>query len=121
MDSDELIDFVQDFAGLGGHFWLPVNTYSSGMRSRLAFGNSMGIAFDTYLVDEVTAVGDSDFKNKSKLLFWERMKSAGAIIATHSMGQVRDICDCAVVMENGQMSFFDNVEEGIAQHERNMR
>lgn len=121
VDSDELIDFVQDFAGLGGHFWLPVNTYSSGMRSRLAFGNSMGIAFDTYLVDEVTAVGDSDFKNKSKLLFWERMKSAGAIIATHSMGQVRDICDCAVVMENGQMSFFDNVEEGIAQHERNMR
>ncbi len=65
VDSDELVEFTRDFAELGPHFNLPVRSYSSGMISRLAFGVSMGIAFDTYLVDEVTAVGDAVFRQKS--------------------------------------------------------
>ena len=50
VDTDELVEFVQGFAGLGQHFHLPFRTYSSGMRSRLAFDVSMGIPFGTYLV-----------------------------------------------------------------------
>jgi len=65
VDTDELLEFVEDFAELGAHFHLPVRNYSSGMKSRLAFGISIGIPFDTYLVDEVTAVGDASFKRKS--------------------------------------------------------
>lgn len=121
VDTDELIDFVRDFAGLGAHFNLPFRTYSSGMKSRLAFGVSMGIAFDTYLVDEVTAVGDAAFKDKSNALFKARMAHSGAVVVSHGMGLVRDLCDAAAVLENGRLVYYDDVEAAIEQHERNMR
>ena len=121
VDTDELIEFVRDFAELGVHFQLPLKTYSSGMRSRLAFGVSMGVAFDTYLVDEITAVGDQAFKNRSDQLFKQRMKTAGAVVVSHSMGQIRELCDAAAVLENGNLLYYDNVGEGIARHESNMK
>lgn len=120
VDTDELIDFVEDFAGLGVHFHLPLRTYSSGMKSRLAFGVSMGVAFDTYLVDEVTAVGDASFKARSDALFKARMKSAGAVVVSHSMDQIRRLCDAVVVLENGDLRYYDDVGKGIAQHNKNM-
>lgn len=120
VDTDELIDFVEDFAGLGVHFHLPVRTYSSGMKSRLAFGVSMGVAFDTYLVDEVTAVGDASFKARSDELFKARMKNAGAVVVSHSMGQIRSLCDAVVVLENGDLHYYDDVEKGIIRHNKNM-
>ena len=120
-DSDELVAFVEDFAELGPHFHLPVRTYSSGMRSRLAFGVSMGIRFDTYLVDEVTAVGDAAFRSRSDRIFRDRMREAGAVMVSHSMKQVRDTCAAGAVLENGHLTYYDNVEEAIAHHERNMR
>ncbi|MEC8796783.1 MAG: ATP-binding cassette domain-containing protein, partial [Pseudomonadota bacterium] len=58
VDTDEMLDAVARFTGLGAHFHTPVKTYSAGMRARLAFAVSMAIPFDTYLVDEVTSVGD---------------------------------------------------------------
>ncbi|MFX4296231.1 ABC transporter ATP-binding protein [Sulfitobacter sp. DFL-23] len=85
VDTGDLVDFVQGFAEVGQHFHLPLKSYSSGMKSRLAFGTSMGIAFDTYLIDEVTAVGD-----------------AGA------------------VLERGTLTYYDDLEEAIDHHERNM-
>ncbi len=120
-DTDELVDFVEDFAGLGMHFRLPLKTYSSGMRSRLAFGVSMGIPFDTYLVDEVTSVGDAAFKAKSAQVFLARMKTAGAFVVGHSMGMIRELCQVGAVLEDGQMHYYDNVSDAIAHHERNMR
>jgi len=120
VDSDELAEFVEDFAGLGVHFRLPFRTYSSGMKSRLAFGVSMGIHFDTYLVDEVTAVGDAVFQTKSKSVFMARMKQAGAVVVTHSMDQIRGMCDAVAVLENGQLYYYDDVEAGIRHHSRNM-
>ena len=78
VDTEELIDFVADFAELGMNFNEPVRTYSSGMRARLNFGMSMGIKFDTYLIDEVSAVGDAGFKKKSRIVFDERMSNAGS-------------------------------------------
>lgn len=120
VDTEELLRFVEDFAELGPHFYAPVRNYSAGMRSRLAFGVSIGIPFDTYLVDEVTSVGDAAFKLKSKVLFQERMKAAGAVVVTHSMTQIRDLCQAGAVLENGQLTYYDDVEDAIAHHERNM-
>ncbi|WP_419204489.1 hypothetical protein [Bordetella trematum] len=54
----KIIDYVEDFADLGDHFDRPVNTYSSGMRGRLAFGLSFSFDFDYYLVDEALSVGE---------------------------------------------------------------
>lgn len=120
VDTDSLIAYVKDFAQLGPHFNAPVRSYSSGMKSRLAFGVSIGIPFDTYLVDEVTAVGDANFKMKSRVVFNERMKTAGAVVVTHSMPQVRQLCQAGAVLENGQLTYYDDVEEAIEHHHRNM-
>ncbi len=120
VDGDELVDFTASFADLGAHFRLPFRTYSSGMKARLAFGVSMGIAFDTYLVDEVTAVGDAAFRAKSNDLFQERMQTAGSVVVSHSMGMVRELCDAAVVLEAGQLTYFDDVDAAISDHERNL-
>ncbi|HBS49321.1 MAG TPA: ABC transporter ATP-binding protein [Rhodobacteraceae bacterium] len=120
VDTDELLAFVEDFAEIGKFFHMPVRTYSSGMRSRLTFGASMGIHFDTYLVDEVTAVGDAIFKRKSRAVFAERMKRSGAILVSHSMAQVRQYCDSGIVLADGQLEFFDDLEEAIARHHKLM-
>jgi capsular polysaccharide transport system ATP-binding protein len=120
VDGDELIDFTASFADLGAHFRLPFRTYSSGMKARLAFGVSMGIAFDTYLVDEVTAVGDAAFRAKSNDLFQARMQQAGSVVVSHSMGLVRELCDAAAVLEAGHLIYYDDVDAAIAHHERNL-
>lgn len=117
VDTDELAAFVEDFAEIGEHFHMPLRTYSSGMRSRLAFGVSMGIKFDTYLIDEATATGDARFRKKSKEVFAERMHSASAIMVSHSMNDVRNFCDSGLVLHNGHIEVYDDVEEAIARHE----
>ncbi|MEQ6250818.1 ABC transporter ATP-binding protein [Sulfitobacter sp. HNIBRBA3233] len=121
VDTEELTEFVRRFSELGGHFHQPVHTYSSGMRSRLGFACSMGIHFDWYLVDEVTAVGDAAFKEKSKEIFLDRMRNSSAVFVSHSLGDIRNVCDAAVVLEDGRMRYYRDLEEGIERHEFNMR
>ncbi len=120
VDTDGLLDFVEDFAEIGRHFHEPVLSYSSGMRARLTFGASMGIHFDTYLVDEVTAVGDARFKRKSRAVFRERMKISDAILVSHEMGQVRQFCDAGLVLENGRLTYFEDLEQAIELHQELM-
>ena len=120
VDTDEMLDFVQDFAELGQHFYLPVRTYSSGMRARLAFGISMAVPFDTYLVDEVAAVGDQAFKAKSNRVFNERMRNAGAIVVSHSMGMLRRTCQAGAVLEGGKLNYYHDIEDAIQVHLANM-
>lgn len=114
VDTDELLDFVAGFAELGMHFHQPVRTYSSGMRARLGFGVSMGIRFDTYLVDEVTSVGDSNFRSKSEAVFLDRMAQSGAILVTHAPPMMRRMCQAGMVLENGDLTYFDDVADAIA-------
>ncbi|MEP3640179.1 MAG: ABC transporter ATP-binding protein [Paracoccaceae bacterium] len=116
VDTEALIDFVADFSELGRQFHMPVRTYSSGMRSRLTFGASMGIKFDTYLVDEVTAVGDASFKAKSRTVFRERMNTSSAILVSHDTKQIREFCDAAIVLESGHLRYFEDLNEGIKYH-----
>ncbi|MEM6477428.1 MAG: ABC transporter ATP-binding protein [Pseudomonadota bacterium] len=120
VDTDELAAFVEDFAELGSHFQAPLRSYSTGMRARLAFGASMGIAFDTYLVDEVTSVGDAAFKARSAAVFQARLARAGAVVVSHSMAQIRALCGAVAVLEGGQLRYFDEPEAGIAWHEARM-
>jgi capsular polysaccharide transport system ATP-binding protein len=120
VDTDELLEFVAQFAELGEHFHMPVRTYSSGMRARLAFGLSMGVDFDTYLVDESTAVGDASFRAKSKEYFLDRLSKSSAIVVSHGMKLLRQICTSGAVLENGKLVYYDNVEDAIAHHEYNM-
>lgn len=117
VDGDALCAFVNDFAELGAQFYKPYKTYSSGLRARLAFGASMGLTFDTYLIDEITAVGDAAFRQKSSALLQARLACSGAIVVSHGMGMLRRMCDCALVLENGTLTFFEDLEAAIAVHE----
>ena len=119
VDTEELIDFVSDFAELGQNFDQPVRNYSSGMKARLQFGMSMGIRFDTYLIDEVSAVGDAGFKKKSKMLFDDRMSQGGVVMVTHSEGMMRSMCTSGAVLEGGHLTMFDTVDEALERHARN--
>ena len=120
MDTDTLVDYVQDFAELGTFIDMPVRAYSSGMKARLAFGMSMGISFDWYLVDEVTAVGDSAFRRKSLAVFKNRLRDAGLLMVSHSTGTIRAYCSSGLVLEGGAARYFDDVEAAIEHHERNL-
>ena len=120
VDTDELIDYVADFAELGEQFHLPIRSYSSGMRSRLTFGLSMGLKFDTYLIDEVTAVGDAAFRRKSEAVFADRLSKSGAIFVSHSMSTLRQMCKAGAVLDEGKLTYYPDLEEAIAVHERNL-
>lgn len=113
VDTDYLMSFVEEFAELGKHFHLPVRTYSSGMGGRLSFGINMGIQFDTYLVDEITAVGDAAFKAKSRDLFLKRMRNAGAVYVSHSMGALKELCTAGAFLEDGHLTYFENIDDAI--------
>lgn len=121
VDSDELTDFVEDFAEIGEHFQMPVRTYSSGMKSRLAFGISMGIKFDTYLIDEATATGDAHFKRKSREVFRARMAESSAVMVSHSMSEIRNFCDAGLILHDGEIEVYDDVEDAIKRHQELMR
>mgnify|MGYP002825645543 CR=1 FL=1 len=91
---------------------------SSGMKARLAFGVSMGIKFDTYLVDETTAAGDKAFRDKANAVFMARMKHSGAVMVNHSMGMIRELCDMGVVLEGGKATLYEDLEEAIEAYEK---
>ena len=120
VDVEELTDYVLDFSELGPYLDQPVGVYSSGMKARLAFGVSMGIRFDTYLVDELTAVGDQSFKVKSRAVFQEKLANSDVIMVSHSMKQLRQYCDCGMVLENGRVEVYDDLEDAISRHMKNM-
>ncbi|WP_298295249.1 ABC transporter ATP-binding protein [uncultured Litoreibacter sp.] len=121
VDTNDLLEYVRDFSELGKYFEMPFRTYSSGMRARLAFGVSMGVPFDTYLVDEVTTVGDANFRQKCNDVFTKRLADAGAIIVSHSLGMIAEICTRAVVLEGGEMHIFDDVQAALEVHSENMK
>lgn len=120
VDSDELTNFVEDFAEIGKHFHMPVRTYSAGMRARLTFGLSLGIKFDTYLIDEVTGAGDAAFRLRSMALFHERMRTSDAIMVNHNLSELKEFCDAALILEKGKLAFFEDLDEAIELHKRNL-
>jgi capsular polysaccharide transport system ATP-binding protein len=120
IDTDYLVDYVSEFADLGDFLYMPVRTYSSGMKARLAFGLAMGVAFDWYLVDEVTAVGDAAFRRKSLRVFKTRLARAGLLMVSHATSTLRDYCDCGIVLDGGQAQFYPDIAEALARHEENM-
>lgn len=117
VDTDELLAFVADFTELGRHFHMPVRGYSSGMRAKLGFGLSMGIHFDTYLVDESTSVGDAAFRAKSKAFFLDRLQNSSAVVVSHGLKLLRQICDRGAVLDDGKLYQYDTIAEAIAHHE----
>jgi len=117
-DLDETVAFALEFSELGRYFEMPVRTYSTGMRARLAFGVSMAIDFDVYLVDEVTAVGDRRFRQRCRDAFEERSNRSSIIMVSHQQATIRQWCDQCAVLLNGRLEWFESVDEAVAAYER---
>lgn len=114
----KIIAYVENFAELGDYFNQPVKTYSSGMGSRLRFGISLAFDFDYYMIDEAMSVGDAHFRAKAEAEFKRRTGKSNLILVTHVMSQVREICDIVLLLSNGNVRVFDDVEEGIAAYSK---
>ena len=121
VDPDALCAFAREFANIGDAYWAHYGTYSSGQRSRISMAASMGIGFDTYLIDEVTSVGDESFRALSEATLRDRLQGSGAIIVSHSMQLVRDICQSGVVLHDAKAYWHDDVSDAISHHLENMR
>src|SRR5580693_4261248 len=109
-DLRETIGYVADFAELGAYFDMPVNTYSAGMRARLAFGACLAIDFDIYLIDEVTETGDERFRRKCALAFRERIQRSDIILVTHNSRTIRQYC------ADGELRLYDDVAGALADY-----
>lgn len=109
----EIRDFVEDFTELGRQLRMPVKTYSSGMRARLAFALSLAIEFDCYLIDEVIMVGDQNFQRKCHHELFEKRGDRALVLASHSPEIVRDFCNRAMVLHQGQGTVYDDVNEAL--------
>ncbi|BBB30259.1 ABC transporter ATP-binding protein [Neptunomonas japonica] len=114
----QVIDFVEEFAEIGKAFDEPVKSYSSGMRSRLAFGLSLAFDFDVFLSDEATAVGDRAFKAKATKAFKGKVGQAGLIIVSHSEGILKDLCQAGIWLHDGGAIWFDDINEAIAAYHK---
>jgi len=112
-DYGNLRDFVEDFSELGRQLREPVKTWSSGMRARLAFALALAIEFDCYLIDEVILVGDADFQRKCHAEMFDKRADRALVLASHSAGMIRDMCDSAMVLHQGRGTVFADVEEGL--------
>ncbi|MFJ4456530.1 ABC transporter ATP-binding protein [Pseudomonas sp. NPDC089392] len=109
----EKVRYVQEFAEIGDWIDEPIKTYSSGMRSRVAFGLSMAFNFDYYLIDEVMSVGDAQFRKKCTDVFQEKMQKSNIVLVSHNMPEIRKLCDIVLLVRGGEIQIFDDVEEGI--------
>ncbi|WNZ53946.1 ABC transporter ATP-binding protein (plasmid) [Microbulbifer sp. MKSA007] len=118
-DTERMVEFVEDFSELGPSMALPIQTYSSGMKARLAFGVSMAINFKCYLIDEVTAVGDRRFKRKCDEVFETKLKHANIIMISHSEATIKKLCDSACLLHEGELTMYDSVDEALAVHREN--
>lgn len=112
-DFAELRDRVDDFAELGLQLTGPVKHYSSGMRARLAFGLSLAIEFDCYLIDELVAVGDARFQQKCQEELFGQRADRAFIMASHDVHLVAAHCRQALVIESGTAKWFDDVGEAV--------
>lgn len=117
----EAVAYAADFAELGAYFYMPLGTYSSGMRARLAFGACLAVPFDVYLIDEVTSVGDGRFRAKCLKAFRQRMDHADVIMVSHDYETMRAYCDAGAVLHNGALIVFDDLEDAIDHHAAIMR
>ncbi|WP_240612161.1 ABC transporter ATP-binding protein [Brevundimonas vesicularis] len=110
---DEVFERVESFAELGTALERPVKHYSSGMRARLAFGLSLAIDFDCYLIDELVAVGDARFQAKCAEELFGARRDRAFLIASHDMNLISHVCERALIVEGGRAKMFDDIGEAV--------
>lgn len=112
-DIDDVTRYVEDFAELGDYFDMPISSLSSGMRARLAFGLSLAMRFDFYLIDELVSVGDFWFRAKAAQEFDRLREESGLLLVSHNPGTIRKFCDTGLVLREGKIFMFDRLDDAV--------
>ncbi len=115
----ERLDDIMNFAELGDFIYQPVRTYSSGMLARLGFSVVINIPFDIILIDEVLAVGDSEFQKKCYKKIEEiKMQKKTIVFVSHDLNAVESICDRAILINLGEVIKDGNTKEVIEYYKK---
>jgi ABC-type polysaccharide/polyol phosphate transport system ATPase subunit len=113
-EVDALYDSIVEFSELERFIDMPIKNYSSGMTARLSFSIAINIRPDILLIDEVLSVGDEHFRKKSRQKL-EEIRTAGKtlVMVTHSLGEIKKICDRALCLNKGQVVFEGKSDEAV--------
>ncbi len=116
-ETEDIIEFVKDFAELGDYYTMPINTYSSGMRARLNFGLSLAFDFDYLLIDETLSVGDASFKRKAKEMLQKKIEQSQILLVSHDMKTLKELCHMGLLVHEGELHYFDHIDDAVKAYE----
>jgi len=118
-EIEKKVEEIVEFADIGEHIYQPLKTYSSGMRSRLAFSVSISIDPEILILDEILSVGDGVFNKKSNEKIMGFFNSEKTILyVSHSTKTVREICSRAIILDKGEIILNGNTNEVTDEYER---
>ncbi|PMC36595.1 ABC transporter [Bacillus sp. UMB0899] len=121
-DVDKSLDEIIEFSELGDFIYKPVRTYSSGMRSRLAFSTAISLDPEILLIDEVLGVGDAAFQKKCREAITQKInENRTVILVTHSSSLVKSICDRVVWIHLGEQKAVGEASEIVPQYDAFMK
>ncbi len=121
-EIDAKFDEIVDFSGVERFLDQPVKNYSSGMYVRLGFSIAISVNPDILVVDEVLAVGDQDFQQKSYAKFKEFKKQGKTIIlVTHALNIVEDLCDRATWLNLGEIKMTGPAKKTVATYVKSVQ
>ena len=112
-------DEIVAFSELGQFIEVPIRNYSSGMLARLAFSIATVVNPEILIVDEILSVGDADFQEKSRKRMLELMSGGTTVLfVSHSLQQIREMCDRVVWLEHGEVQMVGETTEICDQYEK---
>lgn len=115
LDPDYVAAFSEWLSGIEEYFYMPVRTYSSGMRARFTFSLLLALDFDIYLIDEgMPSSTDVEFNRKAGQILRDRLEQTTIVIVSHDPATLERFAHEAAVLRDGRLHFFDNLEEAKA-------
>lgn len=115
-------DEIVEFSELGHFIKVPIKNYSSGMKARLGFSIATAVEPDILILDEVLSVGDAGFRKKSLAKVQSLFdKGVTVLFVSHSIEQVKAICDKAILLEHGEIIAQGNLDQVIPVYEEKTR
>jgi capsular polysaccharide transport system ATP-binding protein len=113
VDFRPLVPFVEEFTELGVYFREPVQHYSFGMMTRLAFALSMAVEFECFLIDEAMIAGDARFHERCNQELFVKRKDRARILVTHDTDIIKVLCEQVSVLHQGRLIDFPTVDEAV--------
>ena len=121
-DKNSIMKEAHEFTGLDEYLNLPMRTYSSGMKSRLALSTALFSIPDILLIDEFFSTGDLEFSKKSRGKIKEIMDNSSIMLfASHDLDLIKKLCTKAIYMKNGKINYYGSIEEAKKKYENDYK